>query len=71
MLVNILCHLGKICGKYCESDWDFSFARRNMRNRIYVQNVLLILNSSINMNLFKTIGRKLNPDQLQVRHVMH
>jgi len=23
------------------------------------------------MNLFKTIGRKLNPDQLQVRHVMH
>lgn len=67
MLVYILCHLGKICGKHSESDWDFSFARRNMRIRIYVQHILLFLNSSINMHLFKTMGRKLSPDQLQIR----
>lgn len=71
MLVNILCHLGKIWGKHSESNWDFSFARRNMRSRIYVQNILLFLNSSINMDLFKTVGRKLSPDQLQLRLVCH
>lgn len=71
MLVHVLCHLGKICGKHSESDWDFSFARRNIRIRIYVQHILLFLNSSINMHLFKTIGRKPSPDQLQIRFSCH
>lgn len=59
MLVYTLCHLGKICGKHSESDWDFSFARRNIRIRIYVQHILLFLNSSINMHLFKPWGESL------------
>lgn len=71
MLVNILRHLGKICGRHSESNWDFSLARRNIRNRIYVQNILLFLNSSINMDLFKTMGRELSPDQLQLRLTCH
>lgn len=71
MLVYVLCHLGKICGKHSESDWDFSFARRNIRIRIYVQHILLFLNSSINMHLFKTMGRKPSPDQLQIRLSCH
>lgn len=71
MLVNILCHLGKIRGKHSESNWDFLFARQNMRNRIYVQNILLFLNSSINTDLFKTMGKKLSPFQLQLRLTCH
>lgn len=71
MLVYVLCHLGKICGKQSESDWDFSFARRNIRIRIYLQHILLFLNSSINMHLFKTMGRKPSPDQLQIRLSCH
>lgn len=50
-----------------KSNWDLICKEKHQKQNIGVKHSAFFLSSTINTNLFKTMGRRVSPNQLQLR----